>query len=127
MFRYIEKYIFLDYFSKPSQLCSIDFFLESRIAWIESITSAELWTLFNSFSIENPDESTCNNFVCKILKESTLQKLVHAINSLSKGVVLTKNTDTTEGELTVSVRVSVVDIIRNEARCHVAKKVWVYT
>lgn len=91
--------------------------------WIEPITSVELRNILKSFSLNFPHHPTCDSLVREILKEHPLQGLVTAINSLSQGIVLAKETHRIHGEQLGSVRVFEVDIIRDKNQFCVFDKV----
>lgn len=60
------------------------------------ITSEKLKDLFRTFKVEYPEDPDPNNesFVRQIIQEDMLRKLETAVESLSKGIVLTKNIPT---------------------------------
>lgn len=55
------------------------------------IASQKLKEFFNSFELDYPDDPRGGSFVRHIIPDDMLRKLVTAVKSLSKGIVLTKN------------------------------------
>lgn len=82
---------------------------------IKPITSEELKKLFNSLQVDYPDDSVCESFVRQIIQDGMLKKMVTAVKSLSKGVVLTKYIPTRRRSMpTVEACVLEVDVVNDE-------------
>lgn len=87
----------------------------------EHIASKELTELFSSFNVEFPDDPSDESFARGILQNHTLE-LVSAINSLSNGVVLTKDLSYCPPPSN-KVMVSEKDVVYKGGQFQVVKKV----
>lgn len=91
---------------------------------IKPITSQELKKLFNSLKVDYPDASLCESFVRQIIQDDMLRKLVTAVKSLSKGIVLSKYIPTRRRFMpTVEACVLEVDVVYDEHKHFVIIKV----
>lgn len=79
--------------------------------------------LFNSFKLEYPDDPLSQSFVRQILQDGMLTKLLTAVKSLSKGIVLIKNILTKRHNMPTEACVFEVDVVYEEDRFCVTRKV----
>lgn len=89
---------------------------KTEISWFESITSEKLKDLLKCFKVEFPKDPDPyrESFVRQIIQDGILRKLETAVQSLSKGIVLTKNISTKRHNFTnVEVCVFEVDVVYN--------------
>lgn len=78
----------------------------------QSITSDNLKKLFNTFKVEYPDDPHSESFIHQIFQDDMLKKLVTAVKSLSKEIVLTKSINKRRyGLPTVGACVFEVDVV----------------
>lgn len=87
----------------------------------EPIESKELTELFKFFNVEFPDDPLDESFARGILQNHT-EKLVSLINSLSNGVVLTKNPKKLNSPSNKAL-MSEIDVVYEEGQFRVVKKV----
>lgn len=88
----------------------------------QSITSESLKELFSTFKVEYPDDPHSESFIHQILQDDMLKKLVTAVKSLSKGIMLTKNIN----ERNVGACVFEVDVVFDGDQFSVIRKVKTY-
>lgn len=96
------------------------------MAWIEPIKSEKLKDLFRSFKVEYPEDPDpySESFVRQIIQEDMLRKLKTAVESLSKGIVLTKNIPTKRHHLpNVEARVLEEDVVYEGDQFRATRKV----
>lgn len=87
---------------------------KTEISWFESITSEKLKDLLECFKVEFPEDPDPNreSFVRQIIQDGMLRKLETAVQSLSKGIVLTKNISTKRHDFTnVEACVLEIDVV----------------
>lgn len=86
----------------------------TEISRFEPITSEQLKNLLECFKVEFPEspDSYRESFVRQIIQGGMLRKLVTAVQSLSKGIVLTENISTKRHDLpTVEACVLKIDVV----------------
>ncbi|XP_065938350.1 uncharacterized protein [Magallana gigas] len=89
----------------------------------EPIQSEKLKELLNSFKVEFPDDLSCESFIHQILQDDMLKKLVTAVKSLSKGIMLTKNINERRHAMpTVGACVFEVDVVFDGDQFSVIRK-----
>lgn len=80
--------------------------------------------LLNSFKVEFPDDLSSESFIHQILQDDMLKKLVTAVKSLSKGIMLTKNINERRHAMpTVGACVFEVDVVFDGDQFSVIRKV----
>lgn len=93
----------------------------------QSITSESLKELFSTFKVEYPDDPHSESFIHQILQDDMLKKLVTAVKSLSKGIMLTKNINERRyGMPNVGACVFEVDVVFDGDQFSVIRKVKTY-
>lgn len=93
----------------------------------EPIQSEKLKELLNSFKVEFPDDLSSESFIHQILQDDMLKKLVTAVKSLSKGIMLTKNINERRHAMpTVGACVFEVDVVFDGDQFSVIRKVKTY-
>lgn len=90
----------------------------------QSITSDNLKKLFNTFKVEYPDDPHSESFIHQIFQDDMLKKLVTAVKSLSKEIVLTKSINKRRyGLPTVGACVFEVDVVFDGEQFSAVRKV----
>lgn len=93
----------------------------------EPIQSEKLKELLNSFKVDFPDELYSESFIHQILQDDMLKKLVTAVKSLSKGIMLTTNINEIRHAIpTVGACVFEVDVLYDGDQFSVIRKVKTY-
>lgn len=80
--------------------------------------------MFRCFKVQHPEDPFSKSFVRQIIQEDMLRKLEIAVESLSKGIVLTKNIPSKRHDLpTVEACVLEVDVVYEGDRFRATIKV----
>lgn len=98
--------------------------LEPGIFRLKPITSEKLKKLFSSFKVGYPDDPLSVSFVHQIIQDGMLKNLVTAIETLSKGIVLTKYIPSRRHSMpTVEACVFEVDVVYDRDHFRATRKV----
>lgn len=101
---------------------------DPEMSSFKPITSEQLKKLFSSFKVEYPEDPLSESFVHQIIQDGMLRNLVTAINSLSKGIDLSKNLHTRKHDMpTVEAYVFEVDVVYDRDQFRVIRKVYFCT
>lgn len=101
---------------------------EPEMSSFKPITSEQLKTLFSSFKVKYPDDPLNESFVHQIMQDGMLRNLVTAVNSLSKGIDLSKKLHTRKQDMpTVKACVFDVDVVYDRDQFRVTRKVYFCT
>lgn len=115
------KYLFVIYFIGTLLYLQAKFAETHRV---EPIQSEKLKELLNSFNVEYPDDPFSESFIRQILQDDMLKKLVTAVKSLSKEIVLTKNINKRRHDMpSVEACVFEVDVVFDGDHFIAVKKV----
>lgn len=121
MYTSVAIYLNFIYLQEPHEKIPMS---KPEITRFGPIASQKLKEFFNSFELDYPDDPRGGSFVRHIIPDDMLRKLVTAVKSLSKGIVLAKNILTRKHEMPpVETYVFEVDVVYDGDKFRATRKV----